>query len=193
MSTDYLLKDDMELMEASLPEEESGNSRMVSMEEASSFLSYREMASGRISIGVMMCILSPVLLIVLSGLQDSGWLSIPATVAVGLGLIVLLLLVGGAVAIFVTTGLQGQRFEYLENETIDTAYGVDGMVKDRREKYRSYFTSHLVVGIVLCVLSAIPIFVALLVFGENNTAITIAVAVLLVMVAIGRWPAFSTE
>ena len=34
------------------------------------------------------------------------------------------------------TSLQGQRYEYLEQETIDTEYGVDGMVKDRREKGR---------------------------------------------------------
>jgi hypothetical protein len=31
--------------------------------------------------------------------------------------------------------LQGQRYEYLEKEMIDTEYGVDGMVKDRRQKY----------------------------------------------------------
>lgn len=44
-------------------------------------------------------------------------------------------MVGIAVAIFVPYSLQGQRYEYLEKEMIDTEYGVDGMVKDRREKY----------------------------------------------------------
>ena len=44
-------------------------------------------------------------------------------------------MVGIAVAIFVPYSLQGQRYEYLEKEMIDTEYGVDGLVKDRREKY----------------------------------------------------------
>ena len=106
----------------------------------------------------MMCILSPVLLIVLSSLQAGGIIPLSEAAVTGISLIVLLLLVGGAVALFITTGFQGQKFEYLEKEEIDTEYGVDGMVRERQERYRHTYSVQLVTGIVLCVVSAIPIF-----------------------------------
>lgn len=188
VSTDYLLKEDMELPAAAdptgLPQEEF-EVKAVSMEEASAFLSYKDRASGRVALGVMLCILSPVVLVIAAALQEAGMLALSEDAAAGLGLIVMFLLIGGAVALFITNGLAGKRFEYLEKEQIDTAYGVDGMVKDRREKYRHTYTILLVTGIVLCVLSVIPVFAAMLIFGDNDAALAVAVGVLLILVAVG--------
>ena len=189
VSTDYLLKDDMELpvpessSDIRMPEE--ARARRVSMEEAGAFLAFRELSSGRISIGVLMCILSPVLLISLTVLQEAGILAIRESTASGIGLVFLIVLIGGAVALFVTTGLRGAGFEYLEKEEIDTEYGVDGMVKDRREKYRSTYSMHLVIGILLCVMAVFPLFISMIFFGENDAAYGIAVAVMLVVISIG--------
>ena len=188
VSTDYLLKEDMERPAAAgvteLPTDEF-EVKAVSMEEASAFLSYKDRVSGRVALGVMMCILSPVVLIVASTLQEAGMLALSEEAAAGLGLIVMFLLIGGAVALFITTGLAGKQFEYLETEQIDTAYGVDGMVKDRREKYRQTYTTLLVTGIVLCVISVIPVFVAMLIFGDSDVAAVVSVGVLLILVAVG--------
>ena len=190
VSTDYLLKDEIESPvpqndEVVLGEEPYESAKSVSMEEAASFLSFREMLSGRTAVGVMLCILSPVLLVALSGVAEGGLLKISETAAMAIGLIVLLVLVGIAVALFVTDDMRGKRYEYLEKEPIDTVYGVDGMVRERKEKYRHVYSVQMVTGIVLCVLSAIPIFLSLLVFGENDAASAISVAVLLILVAAG--------
>lgn len=205
VSTDYLLKDELgpESLRAEshpVPDTEP-LLRQVSMEEASAFLDYRALAARRISVGVMLCILSPVLLILVSGLSGElfhlhsfppegaalGYLptlllpllgcgllylafplrrgrafsplclvgavllfALEAILSpfygllqwtlyltdaqeLGVGLTVLILMVGGAVALFVITGLRGSRFEYLEKEAFETSYGVSGMVKDRQE------------------------------------------------------------
>ena len=239
VTTDYLLKDEME--PERLPGERIAGPdpdvtlRQVSMEEAQDFLKFRTVSARRISLGVMMCILSPVLLFLFCGIQeqwyagaeapllptflsgaamlvlcisglaliafsmrqsDKGLRSIGGTIggevllvagltvfilrlfaggwhpseaqAGGLGLLALFLLIGGAVALFVTTGLRGSRFEGLEKELIETEYGVEGMVKDRREKNRKTFHSQLTTGIVLCVLTVIPLFVVLILFGEGD-------------------------
>ena len=239
VTTDYLLKDEIE--PERLPEqrivgqETEFSNRQVSMDEASDFLKYRSISARRISLGVVMCILSPVLLILLCGIQanwiaglstpqitsafsfpvillfclgavaliafsvrqaetgmrsvwgffggelllivgltflvlhlfSAGW-TLSEAQACGLGLLFLFLLIGGAVALFVTTGLRGSRFEYLQTELIETAYGVEGMVKDRREKYRKTFYSQLTTGIVLCVLALIPLIAAMIAFGEGD-------------------------
>ena len=192
VSTDVLLKDELDLPGSEPPYplmEDAAPLRSVSMEEASEFLSYKERASRKISLGVMMCILSPVLIMLLSGLQDQGLLLLSEAQAAGIGMIALFGLIGGAVALFVTTGLAGSRYEYLEKEPIDTAYGVDGMVRERMERFRGTRATHLVVGIVLCVVSVIPVVVAAL-FTEGNkpvqeAAAIIGSAVLFILVAVG--------
>ena len=194
VTTDYLLKDELgpeTIQTQSLPTPDTDLAvRQVSMEEASAFLAHRETSSRRIALGVMLCILSPIAIILLSGAQDVGKLALSQGQAVGIGLVALILLVGSAVALFITTGLRGERFEYLEKDQIETAYGVDGMVKDRREKFRRTFSTQLTVGILLCVMAVLPIFITLIIYGEKETpestlAQLFAVAALLVLVAVG--------
>ena len=99
--------------------------------------------------------------------------------------VLLFLLVGAAVALFVINGTRMDRYEYLEKEPIDTAYGIAGMVTERRERYKDTYIRFLVSGIVLIVLSVIPLFVSMILFGEAEYPGAIAVCILLVMVAIG--------
>ena len=194
VTTDYLLKDELgpeALAAQTLPVPDTEFPvRQVSMEEASDFLEHRGLAARRIALGVLLCILSPVLLCLLGGAQEAGRLALSQAQAVGIGLVALFLLVGGAVALFITTGLKGSRFEYLEREQIETAYGVDGMAKDRREKFRGSFNLQLTLGIVLCVLSVIPVVLALILFGEGETPAeafphVVSLCLLLVLAGVG--------
>ena len=187
VSTDVLLKDELELSTAGqqgLAVDEPA-ARVVTIEEANAFLDHKNSASGRVALGVLMCIISPVLLIVLGGLQEAGRIGLTENQASGLGLLMLILLIGAAVALFVTTGLRGRRFEYMEQEMLETAYGVAGMAKERRERYRSVNVRQLTIGIVLCVIGVIPIFLIQL-FAENNTvAQVLSVGAMLVLIALG--------
>lgn len=186
VSTDYLLKDEIETDEVREIPEDYPDSRKVTMEEANAFMEYKFLSAGRIAIGVMMCILSPVLMILLTGAAENGVIGISEDRAAGFSMLVMFLLIGGAVALFVTTGLKGNRFDYMETELVETLYGVDSIVRDRREKFRPTHSLQLTIGIVLCVISVIPIFIGLLVFGEENEfALEACTGVLLVLVAIG--------
>ncbi|MBQ6455810.1 MAG: helix-turn-helix transcriptional regulator [Mogibacterium sp.] len=191
VSTDYLLRDDIEIPAA--PETAPVDNgleetvRVVDLAEANAFLEYNEKAAHTVSTGVMLCILSPVLLIVLSGLAEAGMISVNEDVASFGGLIILLIIVAAAVGMFITTSLKGKQYEYLESVDIDTAYGVSGMVKERRGSYAETHSRLLVVGIMLCVISAIPLFIMSLVHYSNNTDLfpILGVAGLLVTVAAG--------
>lgn len=199
VSTDTLLRDDMGLEESLAvvisPEEPEAQQpvytvqelpplRQVSMEEANEYLRMKTIEAGRVAIGVMLCILSPVMLILIAGAQDSGLLPITENQAAGIGILILMLMVGCAVGIFVYYGMKMKPYEYMEKEPIETAYGVSGMVAERLNKYSSVHIRYMVSGILLCVLSCLPIFVALMV-NDNDYAMAMAVSVLLVMVAIG--------
>ena len=190
VSTDYLLKDALTPEQSApksgeaLPETESA--RRVSMEEANAFLAARVVAAGRIALGVMLCILSPIVLILLEAAQESGLLPLTEGQATGVGLVVLILCVGAALPLFISSSIRLSRFDDLEKETLDTAYGVDGMARERMERYAPTHTRMLVLGITLCVLCVLPIFVMLVFGGEENDYIMVSgVAVLLAIVAAG--------
>ena len=84
VTTDYLLKDDAETLEYS-GDTDSGNLISVSLQETNEFLSRRGRQAKQIALGVALCILSPVLLILLTGWEQTGKTS--EAVAYGLGLL----------------------------------------------------------------------------------------------------------
>ena len=192
VSTDYLLRDDIEELPASeaapvdtgLEDEEAVR---VSMEEASEFLKFNEKAAATVSTGVMLCILSPVILILISGLAEIGKISMSEEVAGIGGTIILLMIVAAAVAMFLMNGIKEKPYEYLEEKNIDTEYGVAGMARERRTQYAETHSRLLIVGIMLCVISAIPMLMLGLTKYTNNTDLLpiIGVDVLLIMIAVG--------
>ena len=191
VSTDYLLRDEieerqeMETVQVDLGTEDEV--RSVSMEEANAFLLHNEKAARSISTGVMLCILSPIILILLAGMSEMGMISIAEEVAEIGGTVILLIMVSIAVALFLMAALKGKEYEYLENSFIDTEYGVSGMVKDRSGNYAEIHSRLLIVGIMLCVIAVIPLLGLEAMRYSNNTDFLplIGVAVLLAMVAAG--------
>ena len=187
VSTDYLLKDDMDYGSEAITEstaETDSPLRRVDMETASAFLAFRRNWAPRIALAVFLCIISPVALIMLGAFSEYGVLDISENAAGGIGLIILLLLVAGAVSIFIIYGMKNQPYEFLEKENIDTAYGVTGMVREYKERCAAACSTQIVLGVVLCILSLLPLFGALCV-TENELVITLCVCLLLVIVAVG--------
>jgi transcriptional regulator with XRE-family HTH domain len=191
VSTDYLIKDEIEEKPAMEPAPVDNGLeetvRSVSMEEAVSFLKYNETASRWISTGVMICILSPVLLILLGGLAEAGFISMEERIAELGGTAILLIMIAAAVGMFIREGMRGKKYEYLEKVDIETEYGVNGMVKERRDAYAETHSRRLIIGVMLCIISAVPLLGAEAVHYSNNTDLfpILCVALLLVMCAVG--------
>ena len=191
VSTDYLLRDEIETPQIL---EGAGSSvdydepvRRVSMEEANAFLNVTAQGARQISIGVMMIILSPIFVLLLSTAAKAG--HIPFTEDQGglLGAIGIIIMVAIAVFLFVKNGMQMSKFDYLEKEMIDTEYGVTGMVRARKDEMEHTFVMGLTIGIILCVLSCVPILVCVMLNESDEVLVSIGVSLALVMIAIGVW------
>ena len=183
VSTDYLLKDDMESLEPAQSEPDT-SLRVVTMEEASEYLELRRRAAPRMALATFLCVISPIALILLAAAADSGALPISDAAACGVGLCTLMLLVAAGVVLFMLCGSRTQKYGFMENEPFETSYGVEGMVKERREKFRSTGTKLNILGTVLCILSIVPLFAALAEDAGDFTFVE-AVCLLMFLVALG--------
>ena len=96
----------------------------------------------------------------------------------------MLVLLAVAVSIFLRTDADVRDYRFLEEEPFETEYGVTGMVRQRQREYADTRTRLVTVGVVLCVLAAVPLFAAMCISGSDLLYIA-AVCALLVLVAIG--------
>ena len=183
VTIDFLLKDEMETAEAA-PETETAAARRVTMEEAFRYLELRRQAAPKMALATLLCVLSPAALLLLAALSDRPGAAISENAAAGIGLCVLLVLVAVAVAVFITCAAQVKAYAFLESEPFETACGVTGMVRERRTAFAPRHTRGKVVGTVLCILSAVPLFIAVCLDGPDLLYVG-AVCLLLVLAGIG--------
>ncbi len=181
VTTDYLLKDDIENTEYT-DTDETDNRNRVSLQEVNDFLKNKASNGRRIALGVMLCILSPVLLILFSGMTETGWL--PQGAAIGVGVVVLLLMIAAAVAIFIIAGERMKRYNYLQTCDFELEYGVSGIVREKRAAFDKRYLLNMVIGVMLCVLCAVPLIIAGIAGASAMICIGMT-ALLLVIVSVG--------
>lgn len=185
VSTDFLLKDELEEeTPCAAAQDDDTPLRRVSLTQASAYLALRKAAAPKIAIATALCITSPVTLILLAGMSEVQRFHISENAAAGIGLCVLLGLVALAVSIFLRTSTEAKEYRFLKEEPFETEYGVEGMVRQRQQEYKDTHTRLVTVGVVLCVLAAVPLFAAMCINGSDLLYIA-AVCALLVLVAIG--------
>lgn len=177
VTTDYLLKDEIETEEFTDSDSDS-KLRKVSLEEANEYLCHREWAAKCIATATVLCILSPVALVFLSLANAHAVVS--QTFAVAFGLTVLFIMVAVAVLLFVYCGFKNSPYEFLDKEDFESEYGVRGMVREKQKAFRGTYVKMNVIATGLCVLSPV-----LLVIGSFFSAFAtyFGLMVLFLMVA----------
>lgn len=166
--------------------------QMISMESANVYLELLQQVSSKIALGVSLCILSPIMLIGLTGVSDQKkGMILSAEAAVGIGMTILLLMVAVAAAIFIIYGRKIEAYDFLEKEPIELTYGVKGLVEKEKLGYEAAHSRKLVLGIVLCILSAVPIMV-LAVSDKNGMLTIVGVNLCLILVSVGVYLLVST-
>lgn len=183
VTTDYLLKEELGEPELA-PAEPDAPLRCVTMEQAADYLALRQAAAPKLALATLLCVLSPVALLLLAALSDRPGAALSENAAAGIGLCVLLVLVAAAVAVFITCAAQVKAYAFLETEPFETAYGVTGMVRERRAAAAPEHTRGTVAGTVLCILSAVPLFIAVCLNGPDLLYVA-AVCLLLVFAGLG--------
>ncbi len=157
VTTDYLLKDELEAEEFTDSDADSVL-RKVSMEEANEYLNFSEWSAKRIAAATALCILSPLALILLTFAWSNSL--ILDAVVVPVGLLVLFLMVAAAVGMFIYCGFKNSQYEFLDSGEFETEYGVHGMVSEKKKAFRHDYIKMNISAVVICILAPVPMIVS---------------------------------
>ena len=185
VSTDYLLKDE-QAQSAPVPAtaEQTVKPRHVTQEEARRYLQLQTAAIPKTTLGVALCVWSPIVLIGLPVLRSTLNWGFPEEICSGIGLCVLLVMVAAGVALLLTAGGKLREFEYLEREPIETDNGAREQALHMQREMASFCTRQNTIGVVLCILSVLPLFALMCVPGVPDGYYSLAVCALLLLVGI---------
>lgn len=168
-------------------EDDPNTMRHVSALEADDYLFSAKQSAAKIGAGVFLCICSPVLLMLFSGMKAFVPF-ISDGVAIAAGLTALFCMVACAVGMFISAGMKMDAYEYLKKEcfVLDPEY--EQTIYQIWESYKKIFTVKIIAGVMLCICSVIPVIIcsALLIEKDQNEFLMIVcVAFLLAIVGIG--------
>ena len=106
-------------------------------------------------------------------------------IAGGIGMIALIIFIAIAAVMFISSGSKTASFAYLEKEKFETEYGVSGMVKERKAKYKDLHTKNNIAGTCLCITALIPLFVGAIVDADNDLFLMIMLSFSFLIAGIG--------
>lgn len=187
VSTDYLLKGG-ESVGAVPPQEEperekEPEGRNVTVAEAKAYIDLRKRCAGLYALATAMCIVAVVPLLALGGMYEFGGGRVSEHMAAGVGLIALLMLVAGAVAIFITMSKRSEPYEYIQNEPIRIDPNVRLMVEEKLADFRKRDMYSTALGVCIIIVSVIPLLVAGIM--DDEAAMVVCLCVMLVAIAVG--------
>lgn len=156
VTTDYLLKDELE-QEVFSGEDVEDTLPRVGLEKATAFLEAKRSTSKLVATGVMLCIYAVVPLLILVGLSEMANAIITESIAEGLGITVLLLMVALAIPLFIRGASQLSDYKIFEKREFELEYGVESIFKEKSISYKAIFYQKLSIGIALCIISVIPL------------------------------------
>ena len=151
--------------------------RTITMEDTKQFLHDKARQAFQVAFGVLLCIVSPVGIIISEAVHINELI----------GVLALFLCIAVAVGMFVFSGIIIKKWDFLKQEPCSLDFETTNYVHEKKDYNRGIFALFLVIGIGLCILSVIPV----IIFGEINLHLqavnleSMGAAFLLLFVAIG--------
>lgn len=191
VSTDFLLKDNDEVIhDNSEAETDEKKLRLVTIDEAKSFLKIALPAAKFTALGIALCVFSPVAMFILlsfvadqSFMQPGKYFSIDEAGALGLGSLLVFVAIG--VLLIVSNGIRLSKYNYISEEPFEAENGIAELAENKREAFSETRRKCITIGVVLCIISAIPLLVtAMLQMSDQIVLLCLSGLLFLVAVAV---------
>ncbi|MFI3202114.1 MAG: helix-turn-helix transcriptional regulator [Eubacteriales bacterium] len=181
VSTDYLLRDEIEICDSdSNAMDLVDKSAVVTIEIANLFLSIHTKYSLKIASGVFLCIFASVPLISLNALfEHSPYENI--AYAVGIGFIFVCIV--SAILLFIYSENLITEYRYISKGEFELSYNVEGIIKEQQKSYQTLRTRNRMINVGLLILSPSPLIICGLLF-DVDAIYGLMVVFLLTVVAV---------
>lgn len=181
VSTDYLLKDDIEVVEGTEIDREE-NVHYVGIQQVREYIEDKIIAAKMTARGVLLCIYAVVPMLLLLSIAQKEYFS--EDVAAGIGVVVLFLIIAVAVVIFISTGKYQRHVETFEEEDFELEYGVESIIKEELEEYKPTYFRRVSIAVMMFILAVLPLIISGLTTDSDMIHIAM-VALLLGIVGLG--------
>lgn len=159
---------------------------LVTYEEAKNYIEESRAAAPKTALGVLLCIISPVTLLLLIGLKELGVVGVKEELLIAAGLVVLICLVATGVLHFISYTSKLEKYEYLKFNVFELDYKAEEMVRNIQKQDEPTYKAAVSISVVCYILSALPVIVTPLV-SEIDGLSVIAVTITLIIVALSTY------
>jgi transcriptional regulator with XRE-family HTH domain len=185
VSTDFLLKDDLEACEPSLGSIEP-NVVQVSLEQAFEYVQLKMEMTDLVTKGVIVCVCSVVPFFFFLAMAETNRLNLTDGLATAIGVICILSMISIGISFFIRTNRYEADIELLEEGIFELAYGVHSVFQEKLQEYMPVYNLKLSLGIFMFIFSFAPLMFARLFFSGPGITLMMLI-VLVLMVAIGLY------
>jgi len=183
VSTDYLLKDNVETSE-SLNGGLETNTIQIPLEQAMQYVENKIKMAHLIAKGVFLCVGSVMPLMTLLAMAETGQLNLTFNVASTIGVVLILVMISIGISFFIRTNQYESDITLIDEEEFELAYGVHSAFKEKLQKFRGTYNLRLSVAISLFIFSFVPLMFGSMLFGSSEVTLMMF-NVLLLMIAVG--------
>jgi len=184
VSTDYLLKDDIEPTDPINNNHLETNTVQVSLEQAITYVKCKIDMAKLVAKGILLCIGSPIPLLALIALAKGGQVDLDIRLAVAAGIALILMLVAIGISFFVRTNQYESDTSTIDEDTYELAYGVKGAINEKLGTSRPQYNLKLTIGIALFIFSAAPLLVSSMLYSSSSVVL-MTLIMTIAMVALG--------
>lgn len=160
--------------------------KVVGREEAREYLKETKQFFKFIGVGTMLCIYSPIMLILLEAFMEAGFYGEKYLdkLEVCIGVPFLFIMIAIAVGIFIYHGMKYEKYDYLKKEIFSLDIELEKDLKLELEEKKLSDVIKIIVGVVLCILSVLPPIILDEVTNGLEFVSVLSVVLLLFMVGI---------
>ncbi|WP_440874015.1 helix-turn-helix domain-containing protein [Thalassotalea sp. PLHSN55] len=179
VTTDYLLKDDVEVPAPMSESAETGTIK-VSLEQALDYVEQKLDVASLITKGVILCVCSVVPLFFFLALAETGRLNMSGAVASVLGIVSILVMISIGISFFIRTNEYQKSFDLIEEQPFELEYGVYSVFEEKLKNLRPSYNLRLSIGIFIFIFSFVPLMVASMFF--NGPGVTLMMLIVLLFI-----------
>ncbi len=183
VSTDFLLKDDVEEFESLSGGTEPGIIQ-ISLEQALKYVENKVEVSSLVTKGVVLCVCSVIPLFFFLAMAETNRLKVTSDVAAWIGVVTILVMISIGISFFIRTNQYESDIAPIENEAFELAYGVHSVFKEKLQKFRTTYNLRLSLGIFMFIFSFVPL-MSVSMFFSGADIILMMLIVLILMIATG--------